>query len=35
MTTPMTELDARFSEPGAEPPSWHDTLEAIKQAEIF
>ena len=35
MTTPRTELDARFSEPGAEPTSWHDTLEAIKQAEIF
>ena len=35
MTTPRTELDTRFSEPGAEPTSWEDTLEAIKQAEIF
>jgi hypothetical protein len=35
MTTPRTELDARFSEPGAEPTSWQDTLEAIKRAEIF
>jgi general stress protein 26 len=35
MTMPRTELDSRFSEPGAEPTSWQDTLEAIKQAEIF
>jgi nitroimidazol reductase NimA-like FMN-containing flavoprotein (pyridoxamine 5'-phosphate oxidase superfamily) len=35
MTMPKTELDARFSEPGAQPTSWHDTLEAIKRAEIF
>jgi nitroimidazol reductase NimA-like FMN-containing flavoprotein (pyridoxamine 5'-phosphate oxidase superfamily) len=35
MTTPRTELDARFSEPAAQPTSWEDTLEAIKQAEIF
>lgn len=35
MATPSTELDTRFSEPGAEPTSWHDTLAAIKQAEIF
>jgi general stress protein 26 len=35
MTTPSTELDIRFSEPGAEPTSWQDTLEAIEQAEIF
>jgi nitroimidazol reductase NimA-like FMN-containing flavoprotein (pyridoxamine 5'-phosphate oxidase superfamily) len=35
MTTPRTELDTRFSEPGAQPTSWEDTLEAIKQAEIF
>jgi general stress protein 26 len=35
MTTPDTELDARFSEPGANPISWEDTLEAIRQAEIF
>ena len=35
MRTPRTELDARFSEPGAQPTSWVDTLEAIKQAELF
>jgi nitroimidazol reductase NimA-like FMN-containing flavoprotein (pyridoxamine 5'-phosphate oxidase superfamily) len=35
MATPSTELDTRFSEPGAQPTSWEDTLEAIKQAEIF
>jgi nitroimidazol reductase NimA-like FMN-containing flavoprotein (pyridoxamine 5'-phosphate oxidase superfamily) len=35
MTTPRTELDTRFSEPGAQPTSWEDTLEAIKEVEIF
>ena len=35
MTIPRTELDARFSAPAAQPTSWEDTLEAIKQAEIF
>ena len=35
MTAPRTELDARFSEPGAEPTSWQDTLDAIQQAELF
>ena len=35
MPTPSTELDTRFSEPGAQPTSWQDTLETIKQAEIF
>lgn len=35
MTTPRTELDTRFSEPGAEVTSWEDTLEAINQAGIF
>ena len=35
MTTPRTELDTRFSEPQAQPTGWEDTLEAIKQAEIF
>ena len=33
MTTPRTELDPRFSEPGARPTSWEDTLQSIKQAE--
>jgi general stress protein 26 len=35
MTTPRTKLDSRFSEPGAKPTSWEETLEAIEQAEIF
>lgn len=35
MTRPTTELDPRFSGPGAQPTSWEDTLEAIEQAEIF
>src|SRR6201995_5914138 len=35
MTAPRTELDTRFSERGAQPTSWEETLEAIKQAEIF
>jgi nitroimidazol reductase NimA-like FMN-containing flavoprotein (pyridoxamine 5'-phosphate oxidase superfamily) len=34
-TTPRTELDTRFSEPGAHPTSWEATLEAINHAEIF
>ena len=33
--TPSTELDTRFSDPGAHPTSWEDTLDAIKQAELF
>jgi nitroimidazol reductase NimA-like FMN-containing flavoprotein (pyridoxamine 5'-phosphate oxidase superfamily) len=35
MTTPSTELDTRFSQPGVQPTSWQETLEAIKRAEIF
>ena len=35
MTTPSTELDTRFSEPGAQPTSWNDTLAAIERAELF
>jgi nitroimidazol reductase NimA-like FMN-containing flavoprotein (pyridoxamine 5'-phosphate oxidase superfamily) len=35
MTTPRTELDARFSSTEAQPTSWEDTLEAIEQAELF
>ena len=34
-TTPRTELDTRFSEPGTQPTSWEVTLEAINHAEIF
>ena len=33
--TPTTELDTRFSDPEAQPTSWEDTLDAIKQAELF
>ncbi len=35
MTTPQTELDSRFSEPGAQPISWEQTLAEIKGAELF
>ena len=35
MTTPSTELDTRFSEPGAQPTSWQETLDTIEHAEIF
>jgi general stress protein 26 len=35
MTTPHTELDTRFSEPGAQATSWTDTLAAIEHAELF
>jgi nitroimidazol reductase NimA-like FMN-containing flavoprotein (pyridoxamine 5'-phosphate oxidase superfamily) len=35
MTRPRTELDARFSEPGAEATSWEETLEVIREAELF
>jgi general stress protein 26 len=35
MTRPRTELDARFSEPGAEATSWEETLEVIRVAELF
>jgi predicted pyridoxine 5'-phosphate oxidase superfamily flavin-nucleotide-binding protein len=35
MTTPKTELDERFSGPGAQPISWSATREAIERAELF
>jgi general stress protein 26 len=35
MTTPLTELDSRFSEPDAQPVSWEQTLAEIKRAELF
>jgi nitroimidazol reductase NimA-like FMN-containing flavoprotein (pyridoxamine 5'-phosphate oxidase superfamily) len=35
MTTPRTELDARFSGPNAQPTSWEETLAAIENAELF
>jgi nitroimidazol reductase NimA-like FMN-containing flavoprotein (pyridoxamine 5'-phosphate oxidase superfamily) len=33
MTTPETELDERFSGPGAQPISWSATRDAIERAE--
>ena len=35
MTTPTTELDTRFSEPGAQPTSWEQTRQLIEQADLF
>jgi general stress protein 26 len=33
--TPSTELDARFSEPGASATSWADALRVLESAELF
>ncbi len=35
MTTPATEIDARYSDPGTVATSWEDTLAAIEAAELF
>ena len=35
MTTPTTELDARFSEPGAVATSWDETRRVLESAELF
>lgn len=35
MSTPTTTLDTRFSEPGASPTSWDDTVRAVEAAELF
>jgi general stress protein 26 len=35
VTTPTTELDARFSEPGAVATSWDETRQALESAELF
>ena len=35
MTSPSTELDARFSDPDAEPISWEGTRETIERAQLF
>src|SRR5579862_9531810 len=35
MQEPVTELDARFSEPEATATEWQDTLRAIEMAELF
>ena len=35
MRTPTTEIDARFSEPGATPTPWEQTLRALEEAQLF
>jgi nitroimidazol reductase NimA-like FMN-containing flavoprotein (pyridoxamine 5'-phosphate oxidase superfamily) len=35
MRPPITELDARFSDPGAEPTSWEETERALRAAQLF
>jgi general stress protein 26 len=35
MTEPVTEIDPRFSEPGAAPTPWADTISALAGAELF
>ena len=35
MSEPTTELDPRFSEAGARPTAWHDTMRALELAELF
>jgi general stress protein 26 len=35
VSEPTTVLDARFSEAGAEPTAWDDTVRALETAELF
>jgi nitroimidazol reductase NimA-like FMN-containing flavoprotein (pyridoxamine 5'-phosphate oxidase superfamily) len=35
MTTPTTEIDSVFSDPGATATSWDDTRRALEAAELF
>ena len=35
MSEPTTALDDRFSEPGASPTSWDDTMRTLETAELF
>jgi Pyridoxamine 5'-phosphate oxidase len=35
MTTPVTEIDPRFSDPDAAVTEWSETLRAIQAAELF
>src|ERR1700690_1715304 len=35
MSTPVTTLDARFSDAGAVPTGWDETLRVIEAAELF
>jgi nitroimidazol reductase NimA-like FMN-containing flavoprotein (pyridoxamine 5'-phosphate oxidase superfamily) len=35
MDEPVTEVDARFSDPGAHPTGWDETRRALETAELF
>jgi len=35
MSEPTTALDDRFSDPGAAPTSWEDTMRTLETAELF
>jgi general stress protein 26 len=35
MNEPTTTLDARFSDPGSAPASWHETVQTLESAELF
>ena len=35
MSTPVSTLDARFSQPGAAPTTWDDTRNALEEAQVF
>ncbi len=35
MSEPPTALDDRFSEPGAAPTSWDDTMRTLETTELF
>jgi nitroimidazol reductase NimA-like FMN-containing flavoprotein (pyridoxamine 5'-phosphate oxidase superfamily) len=35
MQNVITELDQRFSDPGAEPTSWEETEQALREAQLF
>jgi general stress protein 26 len=35
MNEPMTTIDARFSDPGADPTPWEETRRTVETAELF
>jgi predicted pyridoxine 5'-phosphate oxidase superfamily flavin-nucleotide-binding protein len=35
MTTPLTTLDSRFSQPGASATSWHEARQLLDEAQVF
>lgn len=35
VTTPTTSLDPRFSDPDTEPTPWSETVDALRDAELF